>query len=172
MQPPFPSGEIALRHAFNMLANSDLGLRGTLAGAVGGGGGPMAEQFATAGMIVREMQERIYDPYRAAIVGAMVVVGWHDQWAWRRRSEKYAALLRLGTAIECPNSAYKAHALAAWSGLHGLDDERWAARIGVVTRTLRRWRLGERGIWTTADAYLRIGLGMADAELREAGIVE
>lgn len=172
MQPPYPSAEAALRNAYYLLANPELGLRGCMVESTGGGGGTPQEQIASAAMTVQLVKETITDPYLAAIEGGLVVVNWSCQDAWSQRKIKFNALLRLGTRIDCPNSQYKQKALAAWSGLHPVDDERWASKLGLTTRTLRRWRHGDRGICTTADQLLRIALGMAETEMRNVGLVE
>ena len=172
MQPPYPSANAALKNAYYLLANPDLGLRGALVESHGSGGGSPQEQIASAAMTVQLVKETITDPYLAAIEGGMIVVNWNAQIAWSQKNLKFTALLRLGTRIECPSSGYKAHALAAWSGLYPINDDRWAKKLGRTTRTLRRWRHCDRGIWTTADQYLRIALGMAEDEMKAVGLVE
>jgi len=165
-EPPFPSAEEALRCAYSTIAKKELGLRGTLADPGGGELSP-AEQMAQAAMIINTVRDRIGDPFRCAIGGAMMV--WVD---WPSRNEKYAHLKALANWVTCPNNSYKMHCLAMWSGLHQPDDKRWSERIGVTTRTLYRWREGkESGVTRQADHFLKVGLNVATDVFIEVGIM-
>ena len=165
-EPPFASADDALRHAYNTIAKSCIGLRGTL--AVGGGGElSPAEQMAQAAMIINVIRDGIRDPYRCAISGAMLRAV-----DWPARIDKVTQLKILSTWVTCPNRRYKMHCLGTWSGMHHASDNRWAKEIGVTTRTLYRWREGKPdGVTRQADRFLEIGLSLATDLFRESGII-
>jgi hypothetical protein len=163
---PFASAEDALRHAYHIVAKREgLGVKNTL-GWDGGGEHSAAEHIAQAAMIINTMRDNVRDPFRAAICGAFQIAI-----DWQSRDEKYEQLEQLANWIESPNKAYKMHCLGVWSGLHQLNEDRWAERLGRTPRTLQRWRNGKDGVTERADQYLKVGLNITQDVFKECGLI-
>ena len=164
-ETPFASAEDALRHAYHTIAKKEIGLRGTL-GVGGGGELSPAEQMAQAAMIVNTVRDELFEPFSSAIQGAMRIAV--DPVS---RAEKYEYLVELSPRIICPNDRYKMHCLGVWAGMHKCDDKRWSQKTGVTSRTLYRWRDGDKGVTRQADHFLHVGLNIATDIFRIYGII-
>ena len=163
---PFRDADEALRFAYYTIAKKGLGVKGTLGWVGVGGDFTPAEAMAQASMIISTMRDHLRDPFKAAIEGAFTIAN-----DWPSRNEKAGHLKRLSPWINCPRRDYKMHCLGAWSGMHQINEDRWARRIGVTPRTLQRWRNGNDGVTVQADKYLTMALNVCDDVFVEAGLV-